>query len=208
MTGHFFIAPSDIVSPRWRQAFAQAQIVDSVPMQILTSEMVWLLLQNAQSFAQIQQLSERGIKVIAMTAIETPNEARQSLEAGAFGYVHYLAAPQLLQQIAQGVAAGGLWLGAELMRQLVSASVRVVQSTDYSPRITQPEVTQKFVTDLLLLSGRERAVADLVAQGKSNKEVARELEITERTVKAHLSAVFEKLNIRDRLQLALVLASK
>ncbi|UUA74872.1 helix-turn-helix transcriptional regulator [Cellvibrio sp. QJXJ] len=61
--------------------------------------------------------------------------------------------------------------------------------------------------DLNLLTGRERAVAELVAAGKTNKEVARELDITERTVKAHLGASFEKLGVRDRLQLALAFSN-
>jgi len=47
----------------------------------------------------------------------------------------------------------------------------------------------------------------VVAEGKSNKEVARALKISERTVKAHLSAIFEKLGVRDRVQLVLQLSS-
>jgi DNA-binding CsgD family transcriptional regulator len=53
------------------------------------------------------------------------------------------------------------------------------------------------------LSTREREIAILAANGASNLEIARECKISERTVKAHLSAVFEKLNLTDRLQLAL-----
>ena len=53
------------------------------------------------------------------------------------------------------------------------------------------------------LSDRETQVARLVSAGASNKEIAENLLITERTVKAHLSAVFEKLGVRDRLQLSL-----
>ena len=208
MSAHFFIAPGEILSPRWQQAFAQAQILDHVPDHLATTDVVWLLLQTEQSFVDIQRLSHGGITVIAMTAIETPREARQSLEAGASGYVHYLAAPQLLQQIAQGIAAGGLWLGADLMRQLVSASARIVQPDSYSSAMMQTSGIEKSTIDMSLLSLREKAVADLVAKGKSNKEVARELDITERTVKAHLGAIFEKLKVRDRLQLALVLAGK
>jgi DNA-binding NarL/FixJ family response regulator len=57
------------------------------------------------------------------------------------------------------------------------------------------------------LSARELQVAQAVAEGRSNKEVADLLSISERTVKAHLGAVFEKLGIRDRLQLVLFAAS-
>jgi len=54
-----------------------------------------------------------------------------------------------------------------------------------------------------VLTPRERDVAIEVAHGATNKEVAQRLNITERTVKAHLGAVFEKLGVRDRLQLVL-----
>lgn len=193
---HWFITPRDIFSPRWQQAFVQAQIVDEVPADFSTTDMVWLLLKDEQSFAQIERLTAAGVKVVAMTAIEHPLEARQSLAQGACGYVHYLAVPQVLKQIEQVIAAGGLWLGAALMRQIVAASATLIQ----------PSVTNSL--QISLLSGREKAVAELVVAGKSNKEVARELAITERTVKAHLSAVFEKLKVRDRLQLVLLLSGK
>ncbi len=53
------------------------------------------------------------------------------------------------------------------------------------------------------LTERERETAHHIARGASNKEIARELGITERTVKAHVGAILEKLNLRDRLQIAL-----
>ena len=61
---------------------------------------------------------------------------------------------------------------------------------------------------LAALTKRELEVARLVANGSSNKEIARQLGITERTVKAHVGAVFQKLNVRDRLQLALIVSGR
>lgn len=189
-----FVAPTDIHSPHWLQAFPHAQIVDDLAG-IDARGLVWLLLGGVQSFAQIHTLNADGFKVIAMTAIEQTAEARKALEAGASGYVHYLAVPSVLEQIAQSVAVGGVWMGADLMRQLILGAQRL------APIVALPNA------DLSLLTGRERAVAELVAAGKTNKEVARELDITERTVKAHLGASFEKLGVRDRLQLALAFSS-
>jgi DNA-binding NarL/FixJ family response regulator len=56
-----------------------------------------------------------------------------------------------------------------------------------------------------LLTAKEKLVAELVAKGFTNKEVAKQLAITDRTVKAHLTAVFDKLGVRDRVHLALLL---
>ena len=55
------------------------------------------------------------------------------------------------------------------------------------------------------MTAREQEAALLVAGGASNKEIARQLDITERTAKAHVSAMLEKLGARDRLQLSLIL---
>lgn len=195
MIQHLFFAPAEINSPRWLQAFPAAQISNAVPHAV-AGAFVWLLLRDELSFIQIQSLSAAGARVIAMTAIENPQEARRALEAGASGYVHYLAIPQVLEQVAQVVVAGGMWLGADLMRQLVLATARIL------PAASTPQA------DLSLLTSREKAVAELVAAGKSNKEVARDLNITERTVKAHLGSAFEKLQVRDRLQLVLMFSSK
>ncbi|PUA29468.1 MAG: helix-turn-helix transcriptional regulator [Cellvibrio sp. 79] len=199
MTQHLFIAPADIQSPRWQQAFPSAVIApDSA--QIAEADCVWLLLRDENDFAQLQVLSGSDKKIIAMTLIENAQQARQALEAGASGYVHYLAVPQVLEQVAQVVAAGGMWLGADLMRQLVLATARILPAP-----VAKPVNGTKV--DLSQLTSRELAVAELVAAGKTNKEVARELYITERTVKAHLGSAFDKLKVRDRLHLVLVMAA-
>lgn len=195
MKSHLFFSPAEITSPRWLQAFPEAHISTAAP-KADADNCAWIFLYDELSYIQIQHLNASGATVIAMTAIENPQEARRALEEGASGYVHYLAASEVLVQVAQVVATGGMWLGADLMRQLVLATARI------APVVNSPKV------DLSLLTSREKAVAELVAAGKSNKEVARDLDITERTVKAHLGSVFEKLQVRDRLQLVLVFPDK
>lgn len=196
-----FVAPATVQSPHWLHAFPDARLVHEIGNSN-SSDLVWLLLTGAESIARIKYLADAGINVVAMTAIEQTSEARQVLAAGARGYVHYLAVPSVLEQIAQSVTLGGVWLGADLMRQLILGAQRfstAVDSASASASATKAKLS--------LLTGRERVVAELVAAGKTNKEVARALDITERTVKAHLGSSFEKLGVRDRLQLALALSS-
>jgi DNA-binding NarL/FixJ family response regulator len=92
------------------------------------------------------------------------------------------------------VTHGGIWLGQELLQHLIGAGRQLVKAPSASVE-----------SALQLLTPRERDVAQQAAIGLSNKEIARILNITERTVKAHLSASFERLGVKDRLQLALVL---
>src|SRR5690606_15398824 len=190
---HFFITTAEVISRRWRDAFATAKIIDCKKGETFLTPPVlaWVLLDGEDALALLMECLQQGNKVVAMTRNENAAQAKRLIGAGASGYIHYLATPELLQQVAQVVEMDGIWLGAELMRQLMmfTASKQAVLSD----------------AKLGVLTPREREVAEAVAAGKTNKEVARVLKITERTVKAHLGAIFEKLEVRDRLQLVLSL---
>ncbi|MDP3828327.1 MAG: helix-turn-helix transcriptional regulator, partial [Polaromonas sp.] len=84
-----------------------------------------------------------------------------------------------------------------LMQRLVSATGRV-QAQASGAAAAEGANWSKDLTD------REKEVAATLAAGASNKEIARALGITERTVKAHVGAILEKLHVRDRLQLSLI----
>jgi DNA-binding NarL/FixJ family response regulator len=193
---HLFITSADTLSPRWQQAYPDAQIVNinELRLPLPAQGLVWLLLDEENSPAVLSQCVAQKLSVIAMTRNEHPQQARQAIAAGASGYVHYLATASLLQQITQVIVHGGVWLGGDLMRELMLLT-------------KSPQAGMTADTKLQSLTPRERAVAEAVADGKTNKEVAQVLAITERTVKAHLSAVFDKLGVRDRLQLALTVKS-
>lgn len=81
-----------------------------------------------------------------------------------------------------------------LMQRLLTATARV--------QFVEPE-RAPLPAWVTLLTVREQEVAMAVAKGASNKEIARQLDITERTVKAHVGAILDKLKVRDRLQLSL-----
>jgi len=136
----------------------------------------------------------QSAKVVVLA--NTPNQADcfAALSAGAVGYAHAYSPPAMLTEIKTVIDHGGLWLGQKLLQRLIETSTKLVGN--------QPA----YVNGLLdQLTNREREVAVEVAKGLSNKEVAKLLNITERTVKAHLAATFERLGAKDRLQLALML---
>ncbi|MDW5415382.1 response regulator transcription factor [Iodobacter sp. CM08] len=123
----------------------------------------------------------------------TPSDAEHlaALTAGARGYCHAYAASESLQAILNVVAAGGVWAGPAILQALIRSMHKL-----FAPKDTQAWMGP--------LTEREREVATLAASGSANKEIARELGITERTVKFHLSLIFEKLHVSDRLQLTLL----
>jgi DNA-binding NarL/FixJ family response regulator len=131
-------------------------------------------------------------RIVCASSNPKDAEAIAALDAGCSAYCHAFTPAATLQQIQQVVTSGHIWVGRELMQQLVANANRVAQQRPAAP-----------VGWSTLLTPRECEVARLAANGASNKAIARDCDITERTVKAHLAAIFEKLHLTDRLQLAL-----
>ncbi|MCR9186079.1 MAG: response regulator transcription factor [Halieaceae bacterium] len=196
---HVFVTPGGALRNRWREAFPEALVVTSVEALALeapAAEVAWLdasQMDDPVRRASLATAIAAGYRVVVMSAMPGEADAFQALNAGAVGYCHLESAPEQLREIGLVVAHGGLWMPPELVQRLLALSVR-----------TQP-TSEAARADLKLLTPREHDVARHIAQGASNREIAVALDITERTVKAHLSAVFEKLAVRDRVQLALVM---
>ena len=182
-------------SSRWREAFANGRTLNWPPIPTgmgASSAIYWVNVRGPWQDV-IRWAGQSGSSGVVVVSPEPQDiQAMEVLDAGARGYCHSLAVPGVLCDVQRAVAAGGLWVGAEVISRIMQVARARASSDQVQVRLQK-------------LSGREAAVANLVLRGLSNKEVARELNISERTVKAHLGAIFEKLGVRDRLQLALVL---
>lgn len=184
--------------PRWREAFPEAQSVkqDEICQIQARADLIWLRLQPGLSVAQ--QLRDIRIQTnaavcIALSDMPDDSEALEAFVGGARGYCNTHSMPMLLQQVATVIAQGGMWIGPSLMQRLLSMSQPI--GVKAAGRSNWAEV----------LTSRELQVARTLASGASNKEIASLLGITERTVKAHVGAILEKLDVRDRLQLAMLI---
>lgn len=198
MKKHIFVCPEGKASPRWQQAFDSIQLVhDSEAAMSPMAQLVWITTAMNDWAEYVGRTHAQGVRTVVLSNTPDVIEAARAFDAGANGYAHAWSAPDLLQQIDAVVSNGGHWLGPDLMQRLVLVSRRIQPTGEREDRVML----------LAALSHREIEVAEGVAEGKSNKEIAHDLGITERTVKAHLAAVFEKLAVRDRLHLALKLAS-
>jgi DNA-binding NarL/FixJ family response regulator len=136
------------------------------------------------------QRNAAGLAILAASAQPNDDEGLAVLNAGACGYCHTHAPTATLRQALDVISGGELWVG----RALLSRLLRLVDTR--LPRVGLAHWSAP-------LTEREREVAQRASIGDSNLAIADALGITERTVKAHLKAVFEKLQVADRLQLAL-----
>lgn len=143
------------------------------------------------------------IRVIVLADEPDGDEALSLFSAGVRGYCNAHATAANLRQIASVVEAGGLWIGESLMKRLV-VSTQAAMSRLPDAKLPRESMSVEAGA-MSALTKREEEVARAVAKGASNKEVARQCGITERTVKAHIGSVFQKLKARDRLHLALML---
>ncbi len=196
---HCFVSETGELLPRWLQAFPKASglRLDEIAKPKPAPTLLWVRLPPNRAIAPLlADLRHRLGNLPCILLSDTPgdDQALAGFSAAARGYCNTHAAPAFLQQIAEVVGQGGLWIGENLMNRLVDATARIAIDKPAGP-------AESWAS---LLTPREQEVARAVAEGASNKEIARGLGITERTVKLHVGAVLEKLAVRDRLQIALI----
>lgn len=198
---HWFITMDGSHKARWQKAFPDAKpsTPELVEKRAASGDLAWIVTSVTSWPPLTQRLVSMGVTVVLLSYAPQDKEALKALELGARGYAHTLASANVLRQVALVVTNQGVWVGQELLAKVLGGTFKAMtQRTEFSPSADNDH--------LALLTERERGVALAVSRGATNKEVARQLDITERTVKAHLSAIFRKLSVRDRLQLMLKLS--
>ena len=135
-------------------------------------------------------------KVIILTQLLSDEIEWGLFKTGIRGCCRDDIEPDQLKYVVEAVQKGELWIRRALSWYLLNELVTITQ---------EKNKIKQAVSDLLAnLTRREYEIATLVGNGESNKQIARLLAITERTVKAHLTEVFRKLDVTDRLKLALI----
>lgn len=131
-------------------------------------------------------------KVLAFSQTPNGSEASSVLKAGARGYCDLHIDQMLLQKAIHMMQKGELWINRQFVTYILSEMV-----------IKRTRRGETLHHELKKLTERERQIALRIATGASNKEVADQLNIREATVKAHLTNIFLKLGVSDRLGLVL-----
>jgi two-component system, NarL family, nitrate/nitrite response regulator NarL len=138
-----------------------------------------------------------NVKVIMFTASDRPDHVNSALAAGVMGYVLKGASSQELCDSIRTVCSGKRYITPELaMKILTPETAKTVIDTDHSP----PKLSKKDFTS------REIDVIQLLSAGKTNRDIANELSLSEKTVKHHMTSIMEKLQVHNRLSAALILS--
>ena len=153
-----------------------------------------LVMPGTGGVAAMRALHERGdgARVIVLTSFLDDDRLIPALRAGAAGYLLKDVAPAELARAVRRACAGEAMIdptvAARLLRTLSEGGLPAAGAGPLGSDLTR----------------REREVLELIARGRSNKRIARELEIAEKTVKTHVGHVLAKLGVTDRTQAALL----
>ena len=133
-----------------------------------------------------QLRAHNGPPVLILTTFDDDDVLWGALEAGAAGFVLKEASAEQLMDATRTVAGGGAWLDPAVLPRVLAAYRATVL-----PRVRQAAKVEQ-------LTDRELDVLRSMATGATNVEIARELSVSEATVKTHVGSVFAKLAVRDR----------
>jgi DNA-binding NarL/FixJ family response regulator len=157
-----------------------------------------LALPGMSGFNLIGKLHERlpSLPVVVLSALEEPENVRHAINAGAMGFVPKSAATRVLLEVLQQVLEGNVTVPLALQSSGPPISHALPGATGESHSAAEPDVA--------LLTLRQLEVLSRVCQGKTNKQIATELGLSEKTVKAHVTAIFKVLGVVNRTQAVLV----
>jgi two-component system, NarL family, nitrate/nitrite response regulator NarL len=132
-------------------------------------------------------------RILVLTGLRDPEVHRQAIRHGALGLVFKEKAVETLLQAITKVRAGEVWLEPTMIAQVLGDLTRPQSSPQTSAETAK----------IARLTEREREVITLVGEGLRNRHISERLYISEATVRHHLTAIFAKLDISDRFELAI-----
>jgi two-component system, NarL family, response regulator LiaR len=165
---------------------AAVELTAQLAPDVVLMDLVMPCLDGIRATGMIKE-SGRDVKVIALTSFAEDDKIIPAIQAGAFSYLLKDVSPDALVEAIRAVQRGEPRLHPEVTRKLLQ-------------EVVQPRAATLAAK---ALTARELDVIGLVGQGKSNREIASALVISQKTAKAHISNILNKLGLEDRTQMAI-----
>lgn len=172
--------------------------VARVKPQVILLDFELLGLNGSNGAAGLRKLCAEAKTIVISNGEISEDMEWELLKTGVRGCCQNGIQPKLLGQVVVAVQQGELWIRRTLTRRLVD---------ELGKSTSKNKAYRAALSSLNKLTQREYDIAVRVGNGESNKQIAQACAITERTVKAHLTEIFLKLGVADRLNLALVLSA-
>lgn len=186
------IMPECVISEAEDQNSVMAQLENNPDTEVVLLDLHMPGCHGLMGLASIRA-EHPGVAVIIISAHENPVTIRRALDYGAVGYLTKRTGLADLKSSLNAVLSCQEWLPASIKK-----AVSLIQISDQDRTLDQK---------LASLSPQQFKVLTRVTKGLLNKQIADQLGIQERTVKAHMSAIFEKLEVRNRTQAGVLLRS-
>jgi len=145
-----------------------------------------------EALREIGTLASTSIRTVVLAAAIEKAQVAQAIQLGARGVVLKESATQLLLRCIRAVMGGQYWVGDEVVSSLVEVLRDLLPAADGGDRQDHFGITR-----------REMEVINAIVSGYTNKDIAQKFSLSEQTVKHHLTNIFDKLGVSNRLELAL-----
>lgn len=169
------------------------EMVRQLNPNVVLMDLVMPRLDGISATRQVKSLNT-NVKIIALTSFTEDDKVFPAIQAGASSYLLKDVSPDDLVEAIRAAYRGEARLHPDIARKLM-------EQVAHQPTLSREPQAEG-------LTERERDVIQLVARGCSNQEIAKELVISEKTVKTHVSNILNKLNLEDRTQLAIYAIKK
>ncbi len=169
-------------------------VEDHADLDLLVLDLVMPGMESGSGVSRIRKLAP-AVPLVILSAYERPSDARGALAMGAAGYIQKSSPKQVIMRALQLILSGGNYFPPELLSGEgdgeMPPPLRGAQGFEVSEEVSAA------------LTRRQRDVLELMAQGRSNREIAEALGLAEGTVKVHVAAVLRALNVSNRTQAVL-----
>src|SRR5258708_23444271 len=169
------------------------QIAEAGQPDVILMDMRMPVLDGIEATERIRKHATQGPRILLLTTFDTPELVVEGMRAGAAGYLLKDCSAEELCTAVRAVARGQVLLQASSAAQLLAGLY--AQESPASRNASFSSEAEKIG-----LTARELEVVRLIAQGRSNTEIAAELFVSDATVKTHINHIFSKLGARDRSQ--------
>jgi two-component system nitrate/nitrite response regulator NarL len=144
----------------------------------------------------------KDARVLVLTGVRDPGAHARAVRLGAMGLVMKEEAAEVVIKAIEKVHAGEVWLDRSTAAKVLTEITRAPEAKKSDPP-TEAKESDPEVVKIATLTEREREVIALIGEGLKNKQIATRLQISETTVRHHLTSVFGKLGVSDRLELVI-----